>query len=85
MSAPITQSIPFIATDSTWDSWNGSMLHYFGEEPLPRVDEENWADFARNMSGLTTFASYGVPTPDGFETWRDWVSVVITLVNGPTE
>ena len=51
MSAPINQSIPFIATDSTWESWNGSMLHYFGQEPLPRVDEENWPDFAFQMAG----------------------------------
>jgi hypothetical protein len=85
MSVPINQSIPFIATDSTWESWNGNMLHYFGEEPLPRVDEENWQDFARNMVGLSTFASYGVPNPEAYESWQDWVSMVIALVNGPTE
>jgi len=85
MSAPITQNIPFIAGDNTWDSWNGNMLHYFGQELLPRVDEENWPQFAYQMSGLPTFMSYGVPAPDGFDKWQDWVSTVISLVNGPTE
>ena len=84
MSAPITQNIPFIAGDSTWDSWNGNMLHYFGEEPLPRVDEENWPEFARNMVSLTAFSAYGIPEPDGYSRWQDWVSTVVTMVNGPT-
>lgn len=85
MSAPITQSIPFIAGDSTWDSWNGNMLHYFGQELLPRVDENEWQEFAFYMMGLPTFASYGIPSPDGFPEWQDWVSAIISLVNGPTE
>jgi len=85
MSAPILQSIPFIAGDNTWESWNGSMLHYFGEEPLPRVDEENWPDFARSMIGLTTFSVFGLPAPEGYDRWQDWVSTVVGMVNGPTE
>jgi hypothetical protein len=80
----IIQSIPFIAADATWDSWNGNMLHYFGEEPLPRVDEAEWPEFARQMIQLTAFAAFGLPTPDGFGTWQDWVSTVVTMVNGPT-
>lgn len=85
MSAPILQSIPFIAGDSTWESWNGNMLHYFGQEPLPRVDEKEWTDFARSMIGLPTFSTYGLPGPDGYGSWQDWVSAIIGLVNGPTE
>ena len=85
MSLPITQSIPFIAGGSTWEAWNGNMLHYFGEEPLPRVDEENWPEFARSMNSLTTFSVYSLPDPEGFDNWHDWVSIVISSVNGPTE
>ncbi len=80
----LIQSIPFIAADATWESWNGNMLHYFGEEPLPRVDEAEWPDFARQMAQLPTFSSFGVPFPDDFATWQDWVSAVVTVVNGPT-
>lgn len=85
MSQPIIQSIPFIAGDNTWDSWNGSMLHYFGEEPLPRVDEENWPQFAQSMIGLTTFSVFGLPGPESYERWQDWVSAIVGMVNGPTE
>jgi hypothetical protein len=84
LSAPIIQSIPFIAGDNTWDSWNGSMLHYFGEEPLPRVDEDNWPAFARDMISLTAFSAFGLPEPDSYDRWQDWVSAVVTMVNGPT-
>jgi hypothetical protein len=85
MSAPINQSIPFIAGGSTWDSWNGNMLHYFGQEPLPYVPESEWQQFADVMVGLPTFASYGIPGPNGFGSWQEWVSSVIGMVNGPTE
>ena len=46
----IIQDIPFLAEDTTWDNWNGSMLHYFGEEPLPYVTEDNWQAFANSMT-----------------------------------
>ena len=79
------QSIPFIATDADWESWNGNMLHYFGQEPLPRVDEDNWPDFAQSMIGLPTFSAYGLPGPESYERWQDWVSTIVGMVNGPTE
>lgn len=84
MSAPITQNIPFLAGDSTWENWNGNMLHYFGQEPLPYVGEESWRDFAHAMSALTTFSVYNVPDPEMYTDWRDWVQVTVGLVNGPT-
>lgn len=83
--AILIQNIPSVAQENTWDVWNGNMLHYFGEEPLPYVVEDNWAEFARNMIGLSTFSSYAIPDPSGFDKWQDWVSATITAVNGPTE
>lgn len=82
--ARIIQDIPFLAQDSTWENWNGSMLHYFGEEPLPMVSEENWSQFASSMQSLSTFSVYGIPGPDEFTDWRDWAESVILAVNGPT-
>jgi len=81
----ITQSIPFIAEEATWEGWNGNLLHYFGQEPLPRVDEDNWRDVANAMVLLPTFNSFGIPGPEGFDNWRDWVRVVVVMVNGPTK
>jgi hypothetical protein len=83
--ADIRQSIPFIPQDATWDSWNGNLLHYFGQEPLPIVDEENWRSLANHMLTLPTFNSYALPAPEGFINWQDWVSVVVIAINGPTQ
>jgi hypothetical protein len=80
----IIQDIPFLAEDTTWDNWNGSMLHYFGEEPLPYVTEDNWQAFANSMTSLSTFSVYGLPGPDSYSDWRDWAEAIILIVNGPT-
>lgn len=84
MSTPIIQSIPFLTDDMTWENWNGNMLHYFGEEPLPYLNEPNWKDFANNMVSLPTFSVFGLPGPDTFATWQDWAKAVIGSVNGTT-
>lgn len=83
--ARIFQDIPQFPEGVSWADWNGNMLHYFGEEPLPYVEEENWKEFALSMSGLTTFSAYGFPDPEEVETWQQWVNQIITIVNGPTE
>ena len=82
--ARINQDIPFLAEDMTWENWNGNMLHYFGEEPLPYVSEENWVSFADSMVSLSTFSSYAIPRGEEFENWQDWVEAVILTVNGST-
>lgn len=80
----LKQSIPFVAGNSTWEDWNGNMLHFFGEEPLPYVPELSWQDFGQAMLGLPTFSSYAIPSPERYEDWRDWVGDLITVINGPT-
>jgi hypothetical protein len=78
------QDIPQFPVGVTWEDWNGNMLHYFGEEPLPMVNEEDWKLFALTMSSLTTFSVYGLPDPDEVKSWREWANLVITAVNGPS-
>lgn len=82
--ATITQSIPFLTDDMTWENWNGNMIHFFGEEPLPYLSEPNWKDFANSMGALPTFSVFAIPGPDTFATWQDWAKVVISSVNGTT-
>jgi hypothetical protein len=82
--AIIYQDIPVLPVNISWEEWNGNMLHYYGEEPLPYVAEENWPEFARMMGSLTTFSAYGFPGPETYSDWRDWASAIITIVNGPT-
>lgn len=83
--ARIYQDIPQLPVGVSWEDWNGNMLHYFGEEPLPFVTEDNWKDFALSMSSLTTFSAYGFPDPEEAEDWKQWVQSIITIVNGPSK
>ena len=65
------QDIPQLPDGVSWEDWNGNMLHYFGEEPLPYVTED-------------TFSAYGFPDPEEIEDWQQWVRSIITIVNGPS-
>jgi hypothetical protein len=82
--ARITQNIPFLPENATWENWNGSMLHYFGEEPLPYFEEARWREFAENMVSLPTFSVFALPEPDTFPDWKDWAQTVVAAVNGTT-
>lgn len=81
----LQQDIPALPDDMTWEAWNGNMLHYFGEEPLPIVPEERWLEFASSMSGLPTFSVYGISDGQGVSSWQEWVRGIIGLINGATQ
>lgn len=81
----IRQIIEFGPEYSTWADWNGNLVHYFGEETIPYIpDEEHWQEVARNVVQLPTFMNYATPDPDVFDTWQEWVSSFIEVVNGPS-
>lgn len=81
----IRQIIQFSPEGSTWADWNGNLLHYFGEEPIPYYeDETNWQEVAKNVTQLSTFVNFAPPDPEAFETWQEWANAFITVVNGPT-
>lgn len=82
--ARITQDMPQLPEGISWEDWNGNLIHYFGEEPIPYLPEDRWHEMAHAMASLTTFAAYGFPDSDTFDDWRDWARTVIGLVNGPT-
>ena len=81
----LTQDIPSLPDDMTWEAWNCNMLHYFGEEPLPIVLEQDWQQFAASMSSLPTFSTYGISDGQGVSSWQDWVRGIIGLINGATQ
>lgn len=81
----ITQIIEFGPEGSTWADWNGNLLHYFGEEPIPYIpDETQWQTVAKTVVQLSTFMNYATPDPDIYESWQEWAKDFITVVNGPT-
>lgn len=81
----INQVVQFIPEYMSWDDWNGNVLHYFSEEPMPVVSEENWQELANALSSYATFNNYAVPNPYTYENWQLWARDFIESVNGPTQ
>jgi len=79
------QSFPFLPEGSTWENWNGNLIMYYGEEPIPYVPEEQWRMAAQNVTQLPTFEVYPIPSPDTFSDWRDWARQFALIINGPTQ
>jgi len=80
----IRQSIVMLPQFATWDDWNGDLLHYYGEEPIPVVKEDDWREVAFCLINLPTFVNFAIPGPGEFDHWQEWVRELIVAVNGPT-
>jgi hypothetical protein len=76
--------IEFLPDYSTWEDWNGNILHYYGEQNFPFLPEPQWRDVAFAITLNAVFDTYGIPAPDTFEDWRDWARAFTTSVNGKT-
>ncbi len=73
---------PFIPEHTDWQAFNGNLIMYYGQEPLPISSEINWKDTARNLVQTPSFASYGIPNPESFESWQTWAQQFVLLING---
>ena len=74
---------PFTAEHTDWQTFNGNLIMYYGQEPLPITSEEDWHITAKNLIGTPSFSSYGLPEPDEFVEWQDWAKDFILAINGP--
>lgn len=66
----------------SWEDFNGNLLVYYSQEPIPFNTEDNWQNTARGLMLLPTFMVYPVPDPEKFQTWQDWASEFTLIVNG---
>ena len=74
--------VPFVPDLSNWDLFNDQLIHYFDEQQVPNVGEDNWKIVADFFAGNSTFAAFGVSNGDGFVAWNEWAGQFITAVNG---
>lgn len=74
--------IEFLPDYSSWEDWNGGMIHYFGDQQFPFLPEEKWRDVASAISLSAVFDTFGVPYPETYEDWRDWARALTMVVNG---
>ena len=75
---------PCSSVNMPWDTWNGNLIMYFGSQPIPYVQEDDWMVVARNVSQLPFFEVYPVPDPNLFEKWQDWAHEFTMIINGPS-
>ena len=58
--------LDFLPAYSTWDEWNGNLLHYFSEQQFPRLPEIQWQEVARAVTVNPVFDKYAVAAPETF-------------------
>jgi hypothetical protein len=71
-------------TNMSWEDWNGNLIMFYGEEPIPYNTENEWRNTAQSVAQLTTFQVFPVPDPDTFEKWQDWAEELTMIINGPS-
>lgn len=76
---------PFNPEGMDWQSWNGNLIMYFSEEPIPYTAETEWTTTAKNVAQLPNFSVYPVPDPDRYENWQDWAYDFTLIINGPSK
>ena len=75
---------PFTPNFMNWEEWNGNLVMFYGEEPIPALPEEDWKQVANDVVQLPTFLSYPVPDPQLYENWEDWAFEFTEIINGPS-
>jgi hypothetical protein len=81
----LQQFFPFDPEGSDWESWNGNLIMFYGEEPIPYLPELDWGDVARSVAELPTFVNYPVPSPESYADWQSWAREFTEIINGPTK
>jgi hypothetical protein len=75
---------PFTPDYMNWEDWNGNLVMFYGEEPIPVMPEIGWREVADNVAQLPTFLNYPVPDPQLYENWQDWAFEFTEIINGPS-
>lgn len=78
------QFFPCVPAYMDWNSWNGNLIMYFPEEPIPYATEDSWQGVAKSVSQLPTFSSYPVPDPSLYANWQSWANEFTLIINGPS-
>lgn len=74
--------IEFLPDYSSWEDWNGNLLHYFSEQQFPFLPEDQWREVAQSVTVNPVFDKYAIPNPETVETWQEWASGLIAAING---
>ena len=75
---------PCIPDYMSWEDWNGNLIMFYGQEPIPYGDELSWSQIAKTVVELPTFANYPVPDPTEYPDWQSWAKDFTEIINGPS-
>jgi len=75
-------NLDFIPSHSTWEQWNANLVHYFSQQHIPVLPEEEWQTVANILVNNPVWSSYNVPSGIHFNNWEDWASAFTLAVNG---
>ena len=78
------QFFPFSPEYSTWENWNGNLLHYYGEQLIPMLPEDQWQEVAKSIISIPFFGVYAIPDPLSYESWQEWAEQFTLVLNGPS-
>jgi hypothetical protein len=79
------QFFPCVPDYMSWEDWNGNLIMYYSQEPVPYSDEESWAMTAKSIAELPTFSVYPVPDPSEYANWQTWAKDFTEIINGPSQ
>jgi hypothetical protein len=78
------QFFPCVPDYMSWEDWNGNLIMFYGQEPVPYSEEVFWASTAKSIGELPTFAAYPVPDPSEYVDWQAWARDFTEIINGPS-
>jgi len=76
---------PCIPDYMSWEDWNGNLIIYYSQEPVPYSEELFWQETAKGITELPTFAAYPVPDPSEYADWQTWAKEFTEIINGPSQ
>ena len=53
----LQQFFPYNPNNNTWETFNGALIIFFGEEPIAYLPEEEWQTVAKGVAQLATFSA----------------------------
>lgn len=70
----------------SWEEWASLMCEAYGGQNLEIPGPENtWKSWASGLKAIDIFVNEGIPGPDIYQNWQDWVQAVVGAVNQQTE
>jgi hypothetical protein len=65
----------------TWDQYCKLMAELFAPQQLGYVVEESWRSWVDGLNGIGYFVQSGVPDHRSYDTWQDWATAMVGIMN----